>query len=134
MRQKIDYIIDPMIEFGLNRIKPNCYDHKLVREYGSVQINLGRQCGHTSYIVRTATSNDCIIAINHLNANRIEQLVGAMNPCHPTPVMSVGSMKVESFKTYNIIWIDVASCYTEDELKKVFDTFSHRCKLFALIG
>lgn len=135
MRQKIDYIIDPMIEFGLNRIKPNVNQGStFAQEFSTVQINLGRQCGHTQYIIRTATSNDCIVAIDYKNSHRIEQLVGELNPYHPTPVMSVDTLKVESFKTYNIIWVDVASCFTKDEIKRVYETFYHRCKLFALIG
>jgi hypothetical protein len=138
---KIDYVIDPLIEY--NKENQKTKSHMIVgigtvayaKEYQTVKIDLGRQIGKSWYIARTATSEDVIVCRQTHTYKTMEKRVKEINFLNSIEITIPSCIPLSQVETdYDTVWVDDASHFDKKELEIVYGRFATKCKQFVLIG
>lgn len=139
--KKIDYLIDPIIEFTRERAK-EFSDHRtkyyydrvaFAKEFETVSISLGRQCGKSMYIARTAKSHDLILCHKFVTSQTMKQRASLFTEVEVGIVPSL-TRPVDRVKTYGTIWVDDASYMRKEDIDNIYLNYAGWTELFVLIG
>jgi len=83
-----------------------------LREYGTLKLNMGRQLGHTHYIIQHARSGDLVIARTAKHAHRLRIDAGCVNTSPNQPTIISLSSPLPMWP-YNTVWIDGEFVYQQ---------------------
>ena len=139
--KKIDYLIDPIIEFGLeaaevaNRRDQYYHNYDFAREFQTVAIKLPRQCGKSWYIARSCKRSDVIICSNERLIKSMSDRVSLFHMDSMPHIITPRNVFVGSkVKTYHTVWIDDASYVSEEHLRQIYEAYAGWAVQFVLIG
>ena len=135
---QIDNILDQTIEFGRQlreeRIDQKQYlgDVAFAKEYATVSLDLGRQCGKTMAIARRAKPTDIVFSYDGASSKEMQRRLEFWNVQH---VESRTAGNAGGGDTqYDIVWIDTAKHIKPEELNKIYELYAHRANQFVLVG
>lgn len=141
--RKIDYILDPLIQFIKDQNAPRMHLRELVgsyqfaKEFETLQINPGRHCGKTWYIARTAKPNDIIFTNN---PTQTKELYTRISGFHYRQGNVFSARNVPNHygrghkENIDTVWIDNASIISKDDIENIYMAFAGKCNQFVLIG
>lgn len=103
--------------------------HTYLRELGTVQINLGRQIGHTTCIAQLAKPWDIIITPTLLMRDHVMRLESAAK------VIPLSWVQRSREFVYRNIFIDCASSITPRDMQHIYETLGvQQDQTFILVG
>ena len=141
---KIQPIIDSLISFKLAQLSDveqtrgwinSIGRHAFARELSTIQLNLGRMSGHTTAIIKNASSCDLIFTINQRMADMMYRDYGKY-------ALSANSNFDHRFRGRNefhrYVWIDGASFIEGKHIDRIYDLVLMSARdyvpLFILLG
>ena len=135
---RIENIFDDAIAFNLERSKTLTVNREAMgavpfaKEFQTVRINLGRQCGQTTYILRTMTPYDVLFTRYALE---METKIGYWSP-QKFHILSSKASEVKFVlpTDHGKVWIDDASFVDPETLKSIYEKYAGHVDQFILVG
>lgn len=102
------------------------------KEFQTVRLNPGRQCGKSTIIAKLSSTQDLIIARDFTSLKNIKERVNFFNIGSHAEVKMFSNLEVNRTETYDTVWIDDASF--NQNLESIYELLSGKCKQFILLG